>query len=377
MKTISRLRYFIYLSILIVGCTTGKNALQKGNYDESVFKAVDRLKSSPKNAEAMQVLATAFNFAVKDHLRSIDEAKLSSDLLRWETVLAHYQKINQLSDEINSSPVAQSLVPNAPKYMQEVEDSKYKAAEVRYALAINQMNENNRVSAKKAYYNFEKAQYFYPNYKDVKNKINDAYWAAIVKVVVQSVKVNSSYYQLSNQYFQDQVNQFIGNYQQNKFVVFYAEQQANAQKITPDQILRLSFDDFIVGQTYVKEKVEKMKRDSVLIGESRANGKVYGTVTATLSVFDKQVSSSGLLAMTIVDYQTNKIIRQQRLPGTFVWQDSWASYKGDDRALTNQQLQMTKRRELLPPAPATLFVEFTKPIYAQLVDEISSFYNRY
>lgn len=377
MKTISRLRYFIYLSILIVGCTTGKNALQKGNYDESVFKAVDRLKSSPKNAEAMQVLATAFNFAVKDHLRSIDEAKLSSDLLRWETVLAHYQKINQLSDEINSSPVAQSLVPNAPKYMQEVEDSKYKAAEVRYALAINQMNENNRVSAKKAYYNFEKAQYFYPNYKDVKNKINDAYWAAIVKVVVQSVKVNSSYYQLSNQYFQDQVNQFIGNYQQNKFVVFYAEQQANAQKITPDQILRLSFDDFIVGQTYVKEKVEKMKRDSVLIGESRANGKVYATVTATLTVFDKQVSSSGLLAMTIVDYQTNKIIRQQRLPGTFVWQDSWASYKGDDRALTNQQLQMTKRRELLPPAPATLFVEFTKPIYAQLVDEISSFYNRY
>jgi hypothetical protein len=377
MKTISRLRYFIYLSILIVGCTTGKNALQKGNYDESVFKSVDRLKSSPKNAEAMQVLATAFNFAVKDHLRSIDEAKLSSDLLRWETVLAHYQKINQLSDEINSSPVAQSLVPNAPKYMQEVEDSKYKAAEVRYALAINQMNENNRVSAKKAYYNFEKAQYFYPNYKDVKNKINDAYWAAIVKVVVQSVKVNSSYYQLSNQYFQDQVNQFIGNYQQNKFVVFYAEQQANAQKIRPDQILRLSFDDFIVGQTYVKEKVEKIKRDSVLIGESRANGKVYGTVTATLSVFDKQVSSSGLLAMTIVDYQTNKIIRQQRLPGTFVWQDSWASYKGDDRALTNQQLQMTKRRELLPPAPATLFVEFTKPIYAQLVDEISSFYNRY
>jgi hypothetical protein len=377
MKTISRLRYFLYLSILIVGCTTGKNALQKGNYDQSVFKSVDRLKSSPKNAEAMQVLTTAFDFALKDHLRSIDEAKLSSDVLRWETVLAHYQKINQLSDEINSSPVAQSLVPNAPKYMQEVEDSKYKAAEVRYTLGVNQMNENNRISAKNAYYNFEKAQYFYPSYKDVKNKMDDAYWAAVVKVVVQQVRVNSSYYQLSNQYFQQQVNDFIGNYRQNRFVIFYSEQQANAQKINPDQILRLSFDDFIVGQTYVKERVEKLKKDSVLIGESRANGKVYGTVRATLSVFDKQVSSSGLLAMTIVDYRSNQIMRQQRLPGTYIWQDSWASYKGDERALTNQQLQMTKRRELLPPAPAALFVEFTKPIYAQLVDEISSFYNRY
>ncbi|TKC12843.1 hypothetical protein FA048_04290 [Pedobacter polaris] len=377
MKTISRLRYFLYLSILIVGCTTGKKALQKGNYDQSVFKSVDRLKSAPKNAEAMYVLPVAYDLALKEHLRKIDEAKVSSDVLRWETILSHYQKINQLSDEVNSSPVALTLVKNPQKYINEVEDSKYKAAEVRYTLGVNQMSENNRVSAKSAYYNFEKAQYFYPTYKDVKNKMDDAYWAAVVKVVVQPVKVNSSYYQLSNQYFQDQVSEFMRSYQTNRFVIFYSEQQANAQKITPDQVLRMSFDDFIVGQTYVKERVEKLKKDSVLISDSRANGKVYGTVRATLSVFDKQVSSSGLLAMTIFDYQTNKIIRQQRLPGTYLWQDSWASYKGDERALSKQQLQMTKRRELLPPAPAALFVEFTKPIYAQLVDEISYFYNKY
>ncbi|TCC93588.1 hypothetical protein EZ428_02120 [Pedobacter frigiditerrae] len=377
MKTISRLRYFLYLSILIVGCTTGKNALQKGNYDQSVFKSVDRLKSSPKNAEAMYVLPIAYDLALKEHLRKIDEAKVSSDVLRWETILAHYQKINQLSDEVNGSPVALGLIPNPQKYINEVEDSKYKAAEVRYTLGVNQMNENNRVSAKNAYFNFEKAQYFYPSYRDVKNKMDDAYWAAVVKVVVQPVKVNSGYYQLSNQYFQQQVSDFISSYQQNRFVIFYSEQQANSQKITPDQVLRLSFDDFIVGQTYVKERVEKLKKDSVLISDSRANGKVYGTVKATLSIFNKQVSSSGLLAMTIIDYPSNKIIRQQRLPGTYVWQDNWATYKGDERALTSQQLQMTKRRELLPPAPASLFVEFTKPIYAQLVDEISYFYNKY
>lgn len=377
MKTSSRLRYFLYLSILIVGCTTGKNALQKGNYDLSVFKSIDRLKNAPKNSEALYVLPIAYDLALKEHLRKIDEAKLSSDVLRWETVLGHYQKINQLSDEVNSSPVALGLIKNPPKYIKEVEDSKYKAAEVRYALGVNQLNENNRVSAKNAYYNFEKAQYFYPSYKDVNQKLDEAYWAAVVKVVVQPVRVNSSYYQLSNQYFQDQVAQFMKNYQNNRFVIFYSEQQANQQKVNPDQILRLNFEDFVVGQTYVKERVEKIKRDSVVIGETRTKAKVYGTVTATLSIFDKQVSSSGLLAMTIFDNQTQRIIRQQNIPGTYIWQDSWASYQGDDRALTNQQLQMTKRREIAPPPPATLFVEFTKPIYAQLVNEISNFYNRY
>lgn len=377
MKTISRLRYFLYLSILIVGCTTGKNALQKGNYDLSVFKSIDRLKNAPKNQEALYVLPIAYDLALKEHLRKIDEAKLSSDVLRWETVLGHYQKINQLSDEVNSSPVALGLIKNPPKYINEVEDSKFKAAEVRYALGEKQLAENNRVSAKNAYYNFEKAQYFYPAYKNVNQKLDEAYWAAVVKVVVQPVRVNSSYYQLSNQYFQDQVAQFMKNYQNNRFVIFYSEQQANQQKVNPDQILRLNFEDFVVGQTYVKERVEKIKRDSVVIGETRTKAKVYGTVTATLSIFDKQVSSSGLLAMTIFDNQTQRIIRQQNIPGTYIWQDSWASYRGDDRALTNQQLQMTRRREIAPPPPATLFVEFTKPIYAQLVDEISNFYNRY
>ncbi len=377
MKTILRLKYFVFAVLLFAACSTGKNALDKGNYDVSVFKAIDRLKNSPNNEEAQYVLQVAYDLAVKDHLRRIDEAKVSSDGLKWEAILAHYQKINQLSDEVNDAPAAMNIIHNPIKYLTEVEESKYNAASGRYNLGLSQLSDNNYISAKNAYYNFEKAQYFYPNYKDVQSKLDEAYWAAVIKVVVKPVELNSNYYQLSNQYFQDQVNQFMANYQQNKFVIFYSEQQAAIQKIVPNQVLRLSFDDFVVGQTYVKEKVEKLKKDSVVIGETRANGKVYGTVTATLSIFDKTVASSGLLDLTISDWQTGKIIKRKKLPGTYIWQDQWASYKGDERALTRQQLVITKRRETLPPAPATLFVEFTKPIYAQLVDEVNSFYSRY
>jgi len=377
MKTISRLRYFLYLSILIVGCTTGKNALQKGNYDASVSKAVDRLKSAPKNEEAKQVLASAYELALNNHLRRIEEAKLSSDVLRWESILADYQQINQLANEINACPTCLTLVPTPKKFITEVEESKYKAAEVRYASGTKLMGENNRLSAKKAYYDFERAQQLYPSFKDVKTKIDDAYWAAVLKVVVQPVQIRSSFYQLSNQYFEQQVNAFISNYQRNKFVLFYSEKQADEQNIIADQVLNLSFDDFIVGQTYVKERVEKLKRDSVIIGQTRNNKPVYGTVKATLSFFDKKVSSSGSLFMTISDWRTNKVIKQRSLTGTYVWQDRWSSYKGDDRALTAQQLKMTAKREVMPPAPGFLFTEFTKPIYAQLVDEISYFYNQY
>ncbi|RYG21769.1 MAG: hypothetical protein EOO07_01760 [Chitinophagaceae bacterium] len=131
METISRLRYFIYLSILIVGCTTGKNALQKGDYDASVTKAVNRLQNAPQNKEAMQVLASAYELSLAQHLRNIDEAKMSSDLLRWEFILSEYQQLNQLSNEINSSPSALAVIRNPRKFVAELNECKKSASKFR------------------------------------------------------------------------------------------------------------------------------------------------------------------------------------------------------------------------------------------------------
>ncbi|GGH13687.1 hypothetical protein [Pedobacter zeae] len=378
MKNISRLRYFIYLSLLIIGgCTTGKKALQKGDYDASVEKSVSRLQNSPKNSEAMEVLKTAYDLALKDHLRKIDEAKMSNDLFRWESIMYDYQKINQLADEINSCPACLAIVPNPSKYITELAESKYNAAGARYNSGLGYLREKTRQTAKKAYYEFEKTLNLQPNYKDAKAKMEDAYWAAVTRVVVQPIIVNSSLYKLSADYFQQQIDQYIAKYTRNRFVIFYSEEQATNQKIVPDQVLSLNFDDFVVGQTYVKERVEKLKRDSVVIGETRTKRPVYGTVKATLSIFEKNISSSGLLDMSITDWKTRKLLRQQKFPGTYIWCDSWASFQGDERALSKEQLIMTRRKETLPPPPSALFLEFTKPIYNQLVDDIGYYYANY
>jgi hypothetical protein len=377
MKPLSRLRYFLYISLFIIaGCSTGKKALQKGDYDAAVIKAVDRLRSSPQNKDALNVLPTAFNLALKTHERKIDEAKISSDALKWETVVYHYQKINSLSDELNSCPSCLNLVPNPPRYIRELEDAKYKAADARYVMGERLLMENNRASAKKAYNHFVAAQNYYPSLKGVKERIEDAYWAAVLKVVVQPAVINSNTYKLSNQYFQEQIGNYLATYKRNNFVMFFTPTEVAKQKIQADQLIQFHFDDFIVGQTYVKERVENLKRDSVVVGENR-NGKVYGTVKATFSTFEKQVSSSGLLNMRVVDLYTNKVVRNKKFAGTHIWTDSWATFKGDDRALDKQQIALTRKREVMPPAPGVLFVEFTKPIYGQLVDYIGSFYSGY
>ena len=67
------------------------------------------------------------------------------------------------------------------------------------------------------------------------------------------------------------------------------------------------------------------------------------------------------------------------MPGTFIWRDActWVTYKGHARALADEHKKMIRSKESPNPAPQFLFVEFTKPIYAQLTSKIQSFYRNY
>jgi hypothetical protein len=361
---------------MIAACSSGKNALKKGNYDAAVLKSIKRLQHSPNQVDAQGVLTQAFDLAIQTHLSKISDAKLSSDSFKWEQILSHYKQINELVDELNSCPACLQLVTKPIKYVKEYEDAKYQAAEARYMLGEKLLRTGGRENAKLAYNHFIKAQQLYPALQGIQSKIADSYWQAVLKVGVQTAEVNSTRYKLSNAYFQEQIAKYLGSYKENRFVQFFTEQELDEKRIEPDQLIQLSFDDFVVGQVYVKERVEKLKRDSVVIGENR-QGKIYGTVKAELSVFDKQIASTGVLNFSIYQASNYKVLNRKKMAGSFVWTDNWAVYRGDVRALTKQQLALCNKKEAMPPSPPSLFVEFTKPIFDQLVTQINSYYRNY
>jgi len=65
------------------------------------------------------------------------------------------------------------------------------------------------------------------------------------------------------------------------------------------------------------------------------------------------------------------------MPGQYVWISEWATFNGDERALSPLQLEITKQRERVPPEKQDLFIEFTKPIYNQITTKIQNFYKGY
>ena len=105
--------------------------------------------------------------------------------------------------------------------------------------------------------------------------------------------------------------------------------------------------------------------------------KVYGTVKATVHVFNKSLSSRGVLDFKIIDAHNQRVLSQEKMPGEYVWYTEWGYFNGDERALDEYFLEIVKLKEANPPLPQDLFVAFTQPIFGQVTNKIRNFYKGY
>lgn len=382
--------YLFSLLILVVyvvmnACSTGKSALQQGNYETAVLQAVNRLRSSPDNKNATATLREAYPLALNWNNSNIARMKSSNERFKWESILNSYENLNRLYDEIMRCPAALRLIPNPSSFLNEATDARNLAAAERYEAGNILMNGEmrNRMTAREALGHFIAAENLVSNYRDTRQRIDEARFYATMKIVVEQVPVQSRLFNLSDEFFRNKIYEYIStNPRMNEFVRFYTPAEATSAKLErPDHVVKLQFDDFVVGETFVNSNTETVtSKDSVKVGTAKIEGKtvdVYNRVSAKLTVHRKVVKSRGLLDMQILDFQANKVIHQDKMAGEFTWVSEWASFNGDERALTKQQREMCNRREVPPPPPQDLFVEFCRPLYDQATQKIRSYYRNY
>jgi len=374
--------FWILASLIILSCSSGKKSFEQGNYYESVLQSVNRLRKNPDQKKARRTLADSYPLAVDGFESDIRNKLASNDPYKWTGVVSSYSKLNQMYDEIRRSPGALAVIPNPTSYFNELGETKQNAAGEQYNAGMEALKINTRESAKTAYYNFQKANDFSPGYLDVYDKIDESKYQATLKVVVDQIPAISRY-SVSAAFFRDNVESFLRTDIRNEFVRFYSFEEAEQENLNPpDQILRLYFDDFVVGETHtLRNEKEVTSKDSVKVGEVELEDgtkiDVYNTVTAKLITYQKKVISKGRLAMEIFDGYSNGILSSQKITGEFIWYSEWGSFNGDERALTNEQLRITKSEETPPPPPADMFIEFTRPIYDQLTNRLGNYYRQF
>ncbi|SHM96082.1 hypothetical protein SAMN05444266_11566 [Chitinophaga jiangningensis] len=369
---------FCGLALLcLYACKSGEKLYNKGRYDEAVLTFVKKLQKRPNDTKALQLLPAAYDHSLQQHEEKVSQLLRSNNELKWESVRAEYRSMQHLYNAIKSSPAALKVVQ--PKdYTSAITGAQENAAEVRYDRGTQLLDNGDKASARQAYDEFAAAEKLVPNFRDVKALKEEAYNMGVVRVVISQLEVRSPYFQFSADQFRDYLVQSVQRQNINRFVQFYDDRFAAANKVPADEYLELRFFDFVVGQTYVdrvQRDVSREIQDGVVKDTTGKETKKFITVKATLFLTKQTVVSKGLLDYRIIATANSQTLRQNRIPGSFTWLNEYGYYKGDKRALSDEDLRQIGGREMAPPPPDQLFLEFTKPIYTDLERELRTFYN--
>lgn len=380
MKRILSILLLFFAAFSLFSCGSSKKSLQRGDYYTAVLTAVKQLRSNPDNMKQQQVLLQAYSLAKENSQRKISNAWDMNASNKYGITAEEYLALNRLADAIYLCPGALRVISRPDQYGHELSDILPQAAEEAYNLGDRQLSLHTIQGAREAYAYFVKADEYVGGYRDVGNKITVALDLATLKVLVTK-PVTPKNYQLTADFFYDNLMAQMAQVTANRFVRFFSEEEASVVGLTyPDHYLLFEFVDFMVGAMRESKSTVQLSRDSVLVGTTTVNGKsqqVYGTVKAELTTFRREVISEGVLSAKIICAADSRVEEHKNFPGKFVWFNEWATYKGDERALTDKQKKMTNTEPAMPPPQQDLFIEFTKPIFNQTVSFVRNFYAKY
>lgn len=370
------LLHLLFLSLILTTCSPAKQIEKRYTPDDKlVFDLIDRLKKNPNDADAAKQLPEAYAQAaeVRKNINSNTFNNMNEGD-RWIEISRQLLVAQQLYSEIKGNPVISKIIPNPWDPTVKIMEAKQKAAEEYYNQGQQYLTYNNRPYARKAYDMFVKANNAYPNFKDVREMIQQSQLLATIKVVVNQVNYDNygwNYWGFSNDYLQYKIIRDLNN-SSYRDVKFYSEDEAGRSGIHPDRVVNLVFTDLYIGQLF-NDRYSINRSKQIEVGQTKTNPPqpIYETVKATVYVTRRVLQSRASLECRIYDRASNRNILFDRFPDDNTWKDESASFTGDKRALVQSDWNLINNSNTInPPSRNELAQRLVDNCYNQLLSRI-------
>lgn len=352
---------YLLLLLLIASCSGVKQAnkaLYSGDYERAIDIAVERLqKNKNKKADKEQIatLEHAFHKMKAASLERIDFLKKDVNVNTQE-VYNLYINLDNVQKKI--SPLLPLYKENGTMasfpfedYSNNIIQAKQDYVSTLYNEGIFLMN-GNKQDYRKAYTTFDKLLKIYPNYKDVKKRMDEARFRGTDFVIV--IIENNT-----NQIIPRQLENELLNFNTYGLDDFWTEYHASKEaKLNYDYEVVLEFRELLISperlsekqfplEREITEKAYKKDRSGNYILDQRGNKilEEYRVVVKGLFteiIQNKAVAISG--QVHYFDLNRNQKINTYPLQTEFVFENIFGEFRGDDRVLNNDERMLLKNR---------------------------------
>lgn len=381
MNSTMKLLAGLFLITLIASCRSSREFSAKGTNEEIVYKAVKFLSKHPEDVYALGELKFNYEQAVKNREEKITTWRSSSDNNKWDKIITELNGLQNLYNSISSSANLLKAT-KAQSYFNALAVAKDSAASFYYATGLDYLDKEGRDNAKEAYYAFKKADQYVNGYKDSRKKMKEAFESSIINVVINPLRTdNFSFSGWNNSglgYNRDFVQQNLvrdlgGDYSTSTPAKFYTDWDARRKNVDVNWMVDLSWQNLYVPRP-IERTYNRNASKRIEIGKDTSGKPVYKNVTATLYITRLSYSANGDLEYLVTDVKERKSITSGRLPASLDWQQEYATYSGDSRALDSDDWALVNNNRNINRYNSSedILNEMTRRVYNDLRYRIQS-----
>lgn len=373
--------YLLPLLVLLVlsSCKSASKAYESGDYQSAIGRSLKKLQKDPYDYEAQDVLKKAYAYAVNKHQDEIRILNTSSAENRYEQIYYQYSTLQGLYRDIRNIPSAEKAV-KPTDYSSYLETYKGKIADMHIAKGDTWMKEGTRRGAREAYNEYRQAQNHRPESMAIKDKMENAYEAAVVDVLLLPTNTytgNVGGYEVRN--FQTRVISQLSNGSAYQFIRYFSEADAKTKRIKPLETVEVQLSNLDIGRAFDESSTREVSKEVVTketVYKPDSIVKQTSTVKAKIITTKRMVVSTGDVVLTARD-SLGKVVWTEVVRGEHRWETKFATYNGDERALSDTDINLVNTKEQKAPEQSTVVNEVLRQLGSNLSSRLQNHYTRY
>lgn len=389
MKNITFPFFVFFLLMASISCTSIEKLVDTGQYDKAIYFSTNKLSGAKvKKVEYVKGLETAFKKATDKDMAYIEKLKNEGNPESWETILSVYATISNRQESIRPLlPLTDENGKKANFLFVNTNDLEKEAKEQTinflYSSAKDFLQEarstKDRIPARKAYDALLRLKNYSARFMDVPQLEREARELGTTKILVNVQNYSQAVLPAG---LEDEILRLGFRDLDREWQKFDAYPERNREydlgitlilsnvQVSPGSVSEKSFSEkkeIPDGFQYLLDEKGNVRKDTAGNDIKLPKNKVIEA--QILEVF--QSKSAGLSGrLEVIDLHTKGVRESRDINAVAIFENRAASFKGDERALTEDTKKRLGNRPAVFPTDAILLLEAARKLRPLVISEL-------